>query len=87
MLPPYLKLKPYILNLSTRCQVDLTQQRTVLAKRHGSTLTKRSILKGYHAAGTLRRGPAVEGVADLRRVQGVPVFSVGSFSVQVRPRL
>ena len=36
-------------------QVELAEQRSVLSKRHGSTLTKRSILKGYHAAGTLRR--------------------------------
>ena len=64
-------------------QVELIEQRAVLAKRHGSTLTKRSILKGYHAAGSLRRGPEVEGIADLRQVRGLPVYSAGSFSVQV----
>ena len=57
----------------------------MLSKRHGSTLTRRSILKGYyHSGGAQRKGPAVEGISDLRAARGMAVYTIGGSTVQVR---
>ena len=53
----------------------------MLSKRQGSTLSRRSILKSYHA----HSGPTalqLPGVPNLRMARGLPVFTVGSISVQ-----
>ena len=53
----------------------------MLSKRQGSTLSRRSILKSYHA----QSGPTalqLPGVPNLRMAKGLPVFTVGSISVQ-----
>ncbi len=62
-------------------QVSAEEQRAVLSKRQGSTLSRRSILKSYHA----QSGPTalqLPGVPNLRMAKGLPVFTVGSISVQ-----
>ena len=66
---------------ATGLQVPAEEQRAVLSKRQGSTLSRRSILKSYHA----HSGPTalqLPGVPNLRMARGLPVFTVGSISVQ-----
>ena len=63
--------------------MSLQEQRAVLTKRHGSTLTRRSILKSLHTTASQRRGPAVEGIAELRMARGMPVYAIGGSTVQV----
>ena len=68
-------------NSATGLQVSAEEQRAVLSKRQGSTLSRRSILKSYHA----QSGPTalqLPGVPNLRMAKGLPVFTVGSISVQ-----
>ena len=62
----------------------MTEQQSVLARRRGSTLSRRSILKGYlPQASTKHTAMAVEGVTDIRHARGLPVYTMGTASVQV----
>ena len=68
-------------------QVSLAEQREVLTKRNGSTLSRRSILKSYTGPQQPRgkRSPlAFDGAADVRQASSLPLLSVGTCSVQVR---
>lgn len=77
--------------------VDLEEQRLVLARRKGSTIGRRSILKSLAVTNT--RGersdtfinvPAtlqVEGVTDLRCADGLPVYTLGNATVEGLRRL
>ena len=56
----------------------------MLSRRHGSMLSRRSILKSYTAPQGPKRGPlAFDGITDVRQAVGMPVLSVGTCSVQV----
>lgn len=62
----------------------MTEQQAVLARRRGSTLSRRSILKGYlPQASTKHTAMVVEGVTDIRHARGLPVYTIGTASVQV----
>ncbi|GAB4814185.1 hypothetical protein N2152v2_001231 [Parachlorella kessleri] len=70
--------------------VSLEEQRLVLMKRRGSTVGRRSILKSSAPAG----GPCkalnalqLEGVADIRQAEGVPVYTLGHATVEGLRRL
>ncbi|KAK9804170.1 hypothetical protein WJX73_008272 [Symbiochloris irregularis] len=64
--------------------VALQEQRNVLSKRHGSTLSRRSILKAHNAPQQApKRGLlSFDGITDVRQASDMPVFSVGMCSVQ-----
>lgn len=64
--------------------MEVTEQQAVLARRRGSTLSRRSILKGYlPQASTKHTAMVVEGVTDIRHARGLPVYTIGTASVQV----
>ncbi|PSC67685.1 paladin isoform X1 [Micractinium conductrix] len=69
--------------------VSLDEQRRVLMKRRGSVVGRRSILKSYTlAAGGRQAGPlAVEGVSDIRHVEGLPIAALGDACVDGLRRL
>ncbi|KAK9839780.1 hypothetical protein WJX81_000925 [Elliptochloris bilobata] len=64
-------------------EVTADELRRVLGKRRGSTLSRRSILKSYQPHTNPRHNAFhVEGVSNVRQARGLPVYTVGSCSVQ-----
>lgn len=66
--------------------VSIIEARSILLRRRGHTLGKRTILKSYtiqgegfgcHVPGNL----LVEGITDIQRVDGLPIFTVGNASI------
>ena len=65
--------------LSSNLQLSPDEQKQVLGKRRGNTLSRRSILKSYHPHikkenNTLQ----IEGVSEIRQAKGLPVYTMGS---------
>lgn len=64
--------------------MGVDEQKHVLARRRGNTLSRRSILKSYKPAHAIHNNAMqLEGVADIRKVSTLPIFAVGSCTVQV----
>ena len=62
------------------------EQKQVLGRRKGNTISRRSIMKSYKPAHPAQQNVVqLEGVADIRKVQTLPIYTVGSCTVQVRP--
>ena len=65
-------------------QVEVSEQQAVLSRRRGSTLSRKSILKGYlPQASTKFTAMNLEGVTDIRHAHGLPVYTMGTASIQV----
>ncbi|KAL4440251.1 hypothetical protein ABPG75_003252 [Micractinium tetrahymenae] len=94
-LPLVLPLTPAPSSLPTPVpsgrNVSLDEQRRVLMKRRGSVVGRRSILKSYTvgpwAAAKSGSRLAVEGVLDVREVEGLPIAALGDASVDGLRRL
>jgi hypothetical protein len=56
----------------------------VLSRRRGSTLSRRSILKSHRPDTSRPKALNVEGVLDLRQARGLPIYTLGQCTVQVR---
>ena len=62
----------------------MEEQKHALSKRRGNTLSRRSILKSYKPAHAVRHNALhLEGVADIRKVSTLPIYTIGSCTVQV----
>ncbi|KAI8474087.1 MAG: inositol hexakisphosphate-domain-containing protein [Monoraphidium minutum] len=66
-------------------QVTAQEQQEVLSKRRGRTLTRRIILKSYLASAPDPGMP--RGTPDVRKADGLPVFTVGNCSAEGLRRL
>ena len=65
-------------------QVSADEQKHVLGRRKGNTLSRRSIMKSYKPAISADQNVLqLDGVADIRKVSTLPVYTVGSCTVQV----
>jgi hypothetical protein len=65
-------------------QVGADEQKQVLGRRKGNTISKRSIMKSYKPANTVQQNVVqLDGVADIRKVSTLPIYTVGSCTVQV----
>lgn len=58
----------------------------MLGRRRGHTLSRRSILKSYKPPRQMCSGNALQldGVADIRKAISLPIYAVGSCTVQVK---
>lgn len=73
--------------ISMAVQIGVEEQKQVLRKRKGNTISKRSILKSYKPVyPDSHNAVQLEGVADIRKVQSLPVYTVGSCTAQVQSR-
>lgn len=60
-------------------QLSQDEQKQVLGKRRGNTLSRRSILKSYHPHVKRENNVIqVEGVSEIRQAKGQPVYTMGS---------
>ncbi len=67
-------------------QVPAEEQKHVLGRRKGNTLSRRSIMKSYKPAIAADQNVLqLDGVADIRKVSTLPIYTVGSCTVQVYP--
>lgn len=59
------------------------EQKQVLGKRRGNTLSRRSILKSYHPTTKKQHNVMhIDGVSELRQAKGMPVFTMGSANLR-----
>lgn len=66
-------------------QVSADEQKHVLGRRKGNTLSRRSIMKSYKPAIDADQNVLqLDGVADIRKVSTLPIYTAGSCTVQVR---
>ncbi|KAK9808828.1 hypothetical protein WJX72_004439 [[Myrmecia] bisecta] len=64
-------------------ELGAEEQKKVLGKRRGSTLSRRSILKSYQPQSSAKHNAMqVAGVLDIRKAKGLPVYTLGSSTVQ-----
>ena len=64
-------------------QLSPDEQKQVLGKRRGNTLSRRSILKSYHPTTKKQHNVMhIDGVSELRQAKGMPVFTMGSANLR-----
>ena len=69
-------------------QVSAEEQKHVLGRRKGNTLSRRSIMKSYKPANSADQNVLqLDGVADIRKVSTLPIYTAGSCTVQVMGQL
>ncbi|GMH33294.1 hypothetical protein BSKO_01128 [Bryopsis sp. KO-2023] len=72
-------------------QVDISEEEKVQSQRHGSVLSKKTILKSFHMAEYIPRSNSSSHVPhalpEMRRTEGMPVYTVGNLSVDALRRL
>ena len=60
-------------------QLSPDEQKQVLGKRRGNTLSRRSILKSFHPTTKKQHNVMhIEGVNELRQAKGMPVYTMGT---------
>ena len=60
-------------------QLSPDEQKQVLGKRRGNTLSRRSILKSYHPTTKKQHNAMhIDGVSELRQAKGMPVYTMGT---------
>ena len=64
-------------------QLSSDEQKQVLGKRRGNTLSRRSILKSYHPTTKKQHNAMhIDGVNELRQAKGVPVYTMGTANLR-----
>lgn len=64
--------------------MGVDEQKHVLGRRRGNTLSRRSILKSYQPLHAVSNNALhLEGVADVRKVSTLAIYAIGSCTVQV----
>ena len=64
-------------------QLSPDEQKQVLGKRRGNTLSRRSILKSYHPTTKKQHNVLhIDGVNELRQAKGMPVYTMGTATLQ-----
>ena len=64
-------------------QLSPDEQKQVLGKRRGNTLSRRSILKSYHPTTKKQHNAMhIDGVNELRQAKGMPVYTMGTANLR-----
>jgi len=64
-------------------QLSPDEQKQVLGKRRGNTLSRRSILKSYHPTTKKQHNVMqIDGVNELRQAKGMPVYTMGTATLR-----
>ncbi|KAL3150044.1 hypothetical protein ABBQ38_013395 [Trebouxia sp. C0009 RCD-2024] len=87
---PLMGLPHLLENLGRKNSQELSpdEQKQVLGKRRGNTLSRRSILKSYHPTTKKQHNVMhIDGVSELRQAKGMPVFTMGSANLRGLRRL
>lgn len=64
-------------------QLSPDEQKQVLGKRRGNTLSRRSILKSYHPTTKKQHNALhIDGVSELRQAKGMPVYTMGTANLR-----
>ena len=64
-------------------QLSPDEQKQVLGKRRGNTLSRRSILKSYHPTTKKQHNVMhIDGVTELRQAKGMPVYTMGTATLR-----